>query len=100
MPRKESLNEEYLDRQVAKVGGFTRKAKWQGHRGAPDRWCGFPRHRRAAWVEVKEEDQPWGLQPHQEREHLRMKACGEEVWVLNNKHEIDCFIKELTCSPS
>jgi hypothetical protein len=92
MPRKEELNEEYLKRRVRETGGFTRKVKWIATRGAPDRLCAWPERGRYAFVEVKEEGQPWGLQEHQRREHQRMRMSGMTVVVLNSKHEIDQFI--------
>jgi hypothetical protein len=92
MPRKEELNEEYLKRRVKETGGFTRKVKWMGTRGAPDRLCAWPEKGRYSFVEVKEEDQPWGLQEHQRREIERMSSSGMRVVVLVNKTEIDQFI--------
>ena len=89
---KELRNEEYLRTRVIDTGGFTRKVKWTGVRGAPDRLCAWPQHGRHAYVEVKEETQPWGLQEHQAREIGRMRLSGMSVWVLSNKAEIDLFI--------
>lgn len=92
MPRREELNEEYLIRRVKETGGDTRKVKWVGRRGAPDRLVGWPANFRHHYVEVKEESQPWGLQPHQEREHKWMKSCGMSVHVLSTKAAIEAFI--------
>lgn len=92
MARKEILNEEYLKQRVKETGGVTRKVKWMAVRGAPDRVCMWPQHTRHAYVEVKEGDQPWGLQDHQAREHQRMRKSGMSVWVLSSKAEIDLFI--------
>lgn len=96
MARKEILNERYLKEQVELAGGLVRKVKWVAVNGAPDRLCLFPRSGRHAYVEVKEATQGWGLQGHQEREHLRMKASGMDVWVLATKTEIDAFVQEMT----
>lgn len=93
MARKEELNEDYLKRRVKETGGITRKVKWMAVRGAPDRLCMWPTHGRHAYVEVKEEGQPWGLQDHQAREHNRMRKSGMSVYVLASKAEIDFFIK-------
>lgn len=92
MPRKEELNEAYLKRRVEETGGFTRKVKWVAVRGAPDRLCCWPLRSRYCFVEVKEENQPWGLQEHQRREIERMKDSGLRVAVLSNRKEIDDFI--------
>lgn len=90
---KEELNETYLIRRAKETGGETRKVKWQGRRGAPDRLVGWKSRERYAFVELKEETQPWGLQDHQRREIEWMKACGMRVAILSNKAEIDEFIR-------
>ena len=94
--RKEIANERLLKQLVEDAGGFVRKAKWVGVNGAPDRFCGFPKHGRSAWVEVKEADQDWGLQAHQEREIGRLRACGQEVRILESEWEVRAFVKEMT----
>lgn len=96
MPRKEIKNEELLKRLVEEAGGYVRKVRWLAVNGAPDRLCMFPRQGRHAYVEVKEADQDWGLQGHQEREHLRMKASGMDVWVMSTEVEVRAFVKEMT----
>jgi hypothetical protein len=93
MPRRrEESNEQYLKRRVEETGGSTRKVKWVGRRGAPDRLVGWPLRNVAAYVELKEESQPWGLQDHQRREIEWLKACGLRVAILSSKAEIDQFI--------
>ena len=89
---KEESNEAYLKRRVKENGGETRKVKWVGHRGAPDRLCGWKGLNRYAFVELKEESQSWALQDHQRREIEWMRACGILVFVLENRYEIDSFI--------
>lgn len=96
MPRRERLNEDHLKRRVKETRGETRKVKWLGRRGAPDRLCAWPTLGRYAYVEVKEEDQPWGLQDHQAREHQFMRASGMPVVVLNNRAEIDAWVERMT----
>jgi len=93
VPRKEILNEEYLKKRVKETRGDTRKVKWVGRRGAPDRLCAWPTLGTHAFVEVKEADQPWGLQDHQLREHNFMKGSGMNTVVLSTKEEIDIFIR-------
>jgi hypothetical protein len=90
---KEESNETYLKRRMKETGGETRKVKWVGRRGAPDRLVGWKTLGRYAFVELKEESQPWGLQDHQRREIEWMKACGLRVAILSNKAEIDQFIE-------
>lgn len=89
---KEESNERYLIRRVKETGGQTRKVRWMGHRGAPDRLVGWPILGKAAFVELKEASQSWGLQDHQLREIEWLKACGLRVAVLSTKAEIDQFI--------
>ena len=89
---KEESNERHLIRRVSETGGETRKVKWLGRRGAPDRLVMWPEHHRYAFVELKEESQPWGLQDHQRREIERMTKSGMRVAILSNKAEIDAFI--------
>lgn len=95
MSRTEDQDEQYLIAEVKRTGGWTRKVKWAGRRGAPDRLCGWPNGRHA-YPELKHPDQGWGLQPHQEREHKRMRAAGMDVRVLEGRDEIDTFIAEMT----
>lgn len=96
MSRVEAEDEAYLDRRVKETGGETRKVQWPGRRGAPDRLCGWPGYARYAFVELKHPDQPWGLQPHQEREISRMRSWGLTVVVLCGRDEIDTFIQDMT----
>ena len=100
---RESKVEGHLVKRVKETGGITRKAQWIGHRGAPDRWCGWParcglpfqRQPVSGWVETKKPLTP-NAAAHQEREHKRMRACGERVDVLATIEEVDAYIKEMT----
>ena len=92
---RESKIEQYLCMKVTAVGGIHRKAQWIGHRGAPDRWCGFPSVGRAAWVEVKRPLTP-NAEAHQAREHARLRACGERVFVCATTDDVDAFIEAIT----
>lgn len=66
------------------AGGEIRKVKWIGRRGAPDRRVMLP-GRVPFWVELKAPGEK--LEPHQAREHARMKACGEVVRVIDTIRE-------------
>ena len=92
---KEKKIEQYLCMAVTASGGIHRKAQWIGARGAPDRWCGWPKLDRAAWVEVKRPLTPLA-EDHQLREHARLRACGEKVYVIATTDEVDAFIEEMT----
>ena len=93
---KEEAIERYFKRKVEEAGGITRKVAWRAVNGAPDRLAMFPRTGRHAYVELKEASQPWGLQPQQEREHLRMKASGMDVRVIELRNEVDAFVEEMS----
>ena len=54
--------------------GHTRKVKWIGRRGAPDRLVWIPKWRRPELWELKAPGEP--LKPHQAREHQRLKRMG------------------------
>lgn len=88
---RESTIERHLVKRVKEAGGDTRKVKWTGRRGAPDRIVLFPGFDGGAWVEVK---RPGGVvEPHQHREHERMRGLGLRVVVLESKAQIDDFIR-------
>ena len=83
----EQVVEDYLDKQVTQLGGFTRKCKWIGRKHAPDRVVFF----RGAWfVELKRPGKK--AEPGQAREHDRMTAHGARVCVLSTKDQVDEFI--------
>lgn len=97
-PTRERDIERYLVEQVQARGGEVRKVQWIGRRGAPDRlvllpvppseW-GYPSgwSGASAWVEVKA---PGGrLEPHQEREHARLRNYGQHVMVVDSFKRVD-----------
>lgn len=116
---RESLIEAYLVRRVKELGGEVRKVKWIGRRGAPDRvvmlpafrlslpesgspevdrWLeqttaaiveqmGFEGQGRAIWVELKATGKE--PEPHQLREHKRMRAMGQRVEVVDSFERVD-----------
>lgn len=87
MGRPEAAIEDHLVKQVKLCGGEVRKVKWIGRRGAPDRLVGLPGLAGGWWVEVKAPGE--SCEPHQLREHKRMRAVGLKVLVVDNKAEID-----------
>lgn len=90
---REQLVESYFVQRVNTTGGTTRKVKWLGHDGAPDRLAGWPNGRHGV-VELK---RPRGLaEPHQLREHSKLRAIGLRVDILENKAEVDAYIAEMT----
>lgn len=87
---REASVEKHLHKRVRAAGGDTRKVRWIGRRGAPDRLVMFP-ERQFYLVETKA---PGGkLKPHQAREHARLRAFGWRVLVLSSKAEVDKFME-------
>lgn len=89
-------DEGYFNKRVKLTGGETRKVKWLGRRGAPDRVAGWPHKHRAAFVELKHPDQPWEVQSHQMREINRLRSWGFDVRILEGRDQIDQFIEEMS----
>lgn len=82
---KESKIEKYLDREVKKRGGFTRKYTSPGRRGVPDRIVFL--HNGVMFVELKT---PVGeLSKLQEREFKRIQDLGIAVYVIATTAGID-----------
>lgn len=92
---KERRVEDHLARRVKATGGFTRKVTWPGHRGAPDRLCGWPHLKRHGLVELKRPGVPQA-QLHQRREHNRLRSIGMRVDLLITIEDVDAYIAEMT----
>jgi hypothetical protein len=83
---RESEIERHLVKRVKELGGEVRKVQWIGRRGAPDRLVMLPAGRKpwwpAIWVELKAPGEK--PEPHQLREHQRMRAMGQRVVVIDS----------------
>jgi hypothetical protein len=90
---KESTIEKHLVKRVKALGGEVRKVQWVGRNGAPDRLVMLPAGARWAepglrsaaltiWVELKAPGVP--PEPHQLREHARMRKMGQHVVVIDS----------------
>ena len=87
--------ERHLVKRVKALGGEVRKVQWIGRRGAPDRLVMLPCVSRfnitwpskTAWVELKAP----GVKPtrQQLREHDRMRAMGQRVFVIDSIEGVD-----------
>ena len=98
----EAKIEKYLCDRVTMLGGEVRKVKWIGRRGAPDRLVMLPDGRlfagedlgpaRTIWVEVKAPGEV--PEPHQAREHARMRAMGQRVEVIDSMAGVDALLGE------
>lgn len=97
---RESQIEAYLVKRVKALGGEVRKVKWIGRRGAPDRLVMLPTRMdppalrcpktllaATIWVELK----ATGVEPepHQVREHARMRRMGQRVVVIDSLQGVD-----------
>lgn len=83
---RESKIEAHLVKRVKELGGEVRKVQFIGRRGAPDRLVMMPRlfdwPAATIWVELKATGEK--PEPHQEREHERMRAMGQRVVVIDS----------------
>ena len=86
---RESEIEKYLVKRVKALGGEVRKVSWIGRRGAPDRLVMAPcdHFRAPVWVELKATGKK--TEPHQVREHARMRKMGQRVVVIDSIEQIE-----------
>ena len=101
----------YGAEQLKKHGCLVRKISYEGRRGCPDQLVLVPERRHVTFhrpavktavilgagvlfIEYKKAPniEP---EPHQLREHERMRAVGADVRVIGSKEQVDALIKEL-----
>lgn len=89
--------EAHLVARVKALGGEVRKVKWVGRRGAPDRLVMLPFRPKsnmaadtAVWVELKATGKK--PEPHQLREHARMRGMGQRVEVIDSIEGVDSLL--------
>lgn len=87
---RESTVEKHLLKQMKRLGIEVRKVKWIGRAHAPDRLVMFDG---GIWVELKAPGKR--PRPGQVREHMRMRAAGLKVHVLDTLSGVDVFAYEL-----
>ena len=96
---RESEIEKYLVKKVKALGGEVRKVKWIGRNGAPDRLVMFPVTKQkfidgmwgtTLWVELKATGKV--TEPHQYREHKRMRDMGQTVYVIDSLEGVDALL--------
>lgn len=85
---RESLIEAYLRNQVQDAGGEVRKVKWIGRRGAPDRIIFM--NGLVVLPELKATGKT--LEPHQEREHARLRKQGVWVCMIDSLDAVDLLV--------
>jgi hypothetical protein len=99
---RESTVEMHLRKKATAAGALVRKMVWPGTRGAPDRlviWrdavLGLEASRadgdpRIDFVELKAPGKK--PDPHQEREHQKLRGAGCTVLVLDTIEKVDEYI--------
>ncbi len=88
---RESQIENHLIKELKKLGIETRKVQWLGRAGAPDRLI---LAQGGIYVELKA---PGKLpRENQLREHIKMRAAGMRVEVIDSLEGVDKLISELT----
>ena len=90
---RESRVETSLHNKVKAAGGYSRKLKFLGFNGAPDRLIGNPDTERHWVVELKRPKGP-AEEAHQRREHARMRAIGFEVLIIHTLEQVEQFMQE------
>ena len=88
---RESTIEAHLVKSVTEKGGLIRKVQWIGRRGAPDRCVMM--NGKTVWIELKAPGKK--PQPHQEREHERMRQMGQTVLVVDSIEGVDALLGNL-----
>lgn len=88
--------ERYLVKRVKELGGEVRKVKWVGRKSAPDRLVMLP-NRGCYWVELKAPGKlaTFPANAHeraQKREHVRMRAMGQCVFVVDSYSGVDFIL--------
>ena len=83
--------ERYLVRQAKSLQGEVRKVKWIQRSGAPDRLLMMPKGI-LVWVELKAPGEK--PEPHQLREHERMRKMGQRVEVIDSLEGVDNLMGE------
>lgn len=107
----EGIIQTYVQEQLKKRGCLVRKISYEGRRGCPDLLVLVPErnhfafHRPAVatnrilaagvmFLEIKKDEQT-KPDPHQQREHERMRAVGADVRTIGSKAQVDELVKEL-----
>ena len=97
--REHDIEKYLIDRGKA-LGGEVRKVKWIGRGGAPDRlvmlpWAFAGGVCRTIWVELKATGKK--AEPHQEREHKRMRDKGQRVEVVDSIERVEEILSRRYC---
>lgn len=88
----------YARKRLTEKGCLCRKIGYEGRRGCPDMLVLVPeipsRPAKVKFIEFKKDEnaQP---DPHQLREHERMRAVGADVRVIGTRQQVDELVQEL-----
>ena len=96
---------EYAKKQLKAKGCLVRKISYEMRRGCPDllvlvpaQWFWAddrePIDAKTLFLEIKKDEQT-KPDPHQQREHERMRAVGADVRTIGSKAQVDGLVKEL-----
>ncbi|MGL5736939.1 MAG: VRR-NUC domain-containing protein [Beijerinckiaceae bacterium] len=85
--------QKYAMAEFKKIGGLVRKIRYEGRNGCPDLLVILPGGL-VVFVEVKK-DERTGPDPHQAREHERMRKRGAIVRTIGSNEQVDRLIEEL-----
>lgn len=90
---RESVIEKHLVARAKELGCEVRKVKWIGRNGAPDRLVMFPAilGKPPIWVELKAPGK--AAEPHQLREHKRLRDYGQFVAVVDSIKGVEELFK-------
>ncbi len=105
MTTPEGAIQKYGQEQLKKRGCLVRKISYEGRRGCPDHLVLVPMRRygerplallnpKILFIEYKR-DENTEPEPHQLREHERMRAVGADVRVIGTRQQVDELVKEL-----
>ena len=90
---RENRVERYLDSEIKRIGGLTRKWVSPGHDGVPDRIVIL---NGVSFVEVKTTDGV--LSTTQMREHARLTGAGARVFTVYGEKGVDEYVRTITAA--
>lgn len=93
-PQERYIEKKVTDYAVKKLGWLSRKLQWIGRHGAPDRV--FMRLGKIVFIEFKQ----LGKKPteHQKTEHVRLRAAGMDVYVIDSVEAGMALMDKLTAA--
>lgn len=107
MTTPEGKIQTYAQEQLKKRGCLVRKISYEGRRGCPDLLVLVPERAsnpvlpdvwplpaKTLFLEIKKDEQT-KPDPHQQREHERIRQHGGDVRVIGSKEQVDSLVKEL-----